>query len=59
MYALQRYGTSLSFPTKIIHLGDTMPPTFCDTTGIFNDYYGMATAHKSLKYNPLTTHNDS
>lgn len=26
MYALQRYGTSLSFPTKNSHLENTMSP---------------------------------
>ena len=38
--------------------GYNVPP-FCGITGIFDDYYGMATVHKSQNHNILTYHNDS
>ena len=34
-------------------------PLFCGITGVFENYYGMASALKSRNYNTLTYHNDS
>ena len=39
--------------------GGYIVPPFCGITRFFEDYYGMATAHRMLNHNTLTYHNDS
>ena len=40
-------------------IGGYNVPPFCGITGVFDNYYGMATVHKSHNHNILTYHNDS